>query len=95
MNGVFVFTGIPAPKGPIDVEADIIMRNMVLKNQVAVGTVNADRQAFENAISDLGIFMKRWPDALKSLITGRYRIEQYHELLLGDKSGIKNVIALD
>jgi hypothetical protein len=66
-----------------------------LKNQVAVGTVNADRQAFENAISDLGIFMKRWPDALKSLITGRYRIEQYHELLLGDKSGIKNVIALD
>jgi hypothetical protein len=68
---------------------------MVLKNQVAVGTVNADRQAFEDAIADLGIFMKRWPSALKSLITGRYRMEKYHELLLGDKHGIKNIIALD
>lgn len=95
MNGIFVFTGIPAPKGPIEIDSDIIMRNMVLKNQVAVGTVNADREAFENAIADLGVFMKRWPTALKSLITGRYRMEQYHELLLGDKSGIKNVIALD
>jgi len=95
MNGIFIFTGIPAPKLAIEIEADNIMRNMVLKNQVAVGTVNADRQAFEDAISDLGVFMKRWPDALKSLITGRYRMDNYHELLLGDKSGIKNVIALD
>jgi hypothetical protein len=59
-----------------------------------VGTVNADHKAFEDAISDLGIFLKRWPDAIKSLITGRYPIEKYQELLLGDKSGIKNVIAL-
>jgi threonine dehydrogenase-like Zn-dependent dehydrogenase len=95
MNGVFVFTGIPAPKGPIEIEADNIMRNMVLKNQVAVGTVNADKAAFTHAITDLGIFLKRWPSAIKSLITGRYKIEAYHDLLLGDKSGIKNVIALD
>jgi threonine dehydrogenase-like Zn-dependent dehydrogenase len=95
MNGVFVFTGIPAPKPAIEIEADIIMRNMVLKNQVAVGTVNADKDAFTHAIADLGIFLKRWPHAINSLITGRYKIDAYHELLLGDKSGIKNVIALD
>ena len=59
-----------------------------------IGTVNADRPAFENAISDLGIFMKRWPDAVRSLITGRFTLDNYEELLLGDKSGIKNVIAL-
>ena len=94
MNGVYVFTGIPAPRAPIEVEADNIMRNMVLKNQAVVGTVNADKKAFENAIDDLGIFMKRWPQALKSLITGRYTLDNYKELLLGDKSGIKNVIAL-
>ena len=94
MNGVYVFTGIPAPRSPIPVEADNIMRNMVLKNQAVVGTVNADKKAFEDAISDLGIFMKRWPKALKSLITGRYKIDNYKELLLGDKSGIKNVIAM-
>lgn len=94
MNGVYVFTGIPAPRSPIEVEADNIMRNMVLKNQAVVGTVNADKQAFENAIDDLGIFMQRWPHALKSLITGRYTLDNYKELLLGDKSGIKNIIAL-
>jgi threonine dehydrogenase-like Zn-dependent dehydrogenase len=94
MNGVYVFTGIPAPREPIPVEADNIMRNMVLKNQAVVGTVNADRKAFEDAIDDLGVFMKRWPTALNSLITGRYKLDNYKELLLGDKSGIKNVIAI-
>jgi threonine dehydrogenase-like Zn-dependent dehydrogenase len=94
MNGVYVFTGIPAPHPPIPIDADMIMRNMVLKNQVAVGSVNADRKAFQDAIADLGIFMKRWPDSLKSVITGRYRLEDYEELLVGEKSGIKNVIAL-
>ena len=36
---------IPA-QGSIEVDADLIMRNVVLKNQVVVGTVNADGQAF-------------------------------------------------
>jgi threonine dehydrogenase-like Zn-dependent dehydrogenase len=94
-NGVFVFTGIPTPKEHIRVEADIIMRNLVLKNQVVVGTVNADSAAFAAAIRDLGIFKQRWPDALHALITGRFPIQAYRELLLGTRSGIKNVIALD
>lgn len=95
LNGVFVFTGIPAPKAAIGIDADIIMRNLVLKNQLVVGTVNADRRAFEAAIADLGVFQERWPSELKSLITGRYPIDKFNELLLGEKSGIKNVIALD
>ena len=94
LNGIYVFTGIPAPKPAIGIDADIIMRNLVLKNQVVVGTVNADREAFEGAIRDLGIFLKRWPHALRSLITGRYKIDQYRDLLLGKATGIKNVIAL-
>lgn len=94
LNGVFVFTGIPAPRPPIEIEADLLMRNLVLKNQAVIGTVNADKGAFQNAIKDLDIFIKRWPDQLKSLITGRYRMDKYRELLIGDKAGIKNVIAI-
>ena len=95
MNGVFVFTGIPAWKRkPIEIDADLIMRNAVLKNQLAVGTVNADRPAFEAAIHDLGVFMKRWPDSLRAVITGRHSIDAYRELLLGDRNGIKNVITM-
>lgn len=94
-NGVFVFTGIPAPHPAIDVDADLIMRNVVLKNQVLVGTVNADRPAFQSAIRDLGTFLYRWPDALRALITSRKRIDSYQELLLSDRTGIKNIIAFD
>ena len=92
-NGAFIFTGIPAPKPPVEVEADIIMRNVVLKNQLIVGTVNADRAAFVSAIQDLGIFIERWPSALRSLITGRFKPDAYRELLLGKSTGIKNVIS--
>ncbi len=94
-NGIFVFTGIPSPHPPMGVDADLIMRNVVLKNQVVVGTVNADRPAFQAAIRDLGTFLYRWPDPLRSLITGRYRIDSYKELLLSERTGIKNVIAFD
>jgi len=94
LNGIFVFTGIPGHKAAIPVDADLIMRQMVLKNQVALGTVNADRPAFEHAIRDLAIFKRRWPQALQAVITGRYPLDAYRDLLLGKASGIKNVITL-
>jgi hypothetical protein len=71
------------------------MRNLVLKNQVVFGTVNAGRDSFENSIRDVGIFYKRWPDAVRSLITGRFPMEAHRELLLGKSGGIKNVIQLN
>ena len=94
LNGVFVFTGIPPHKPAIPVSADSLMRDMVLKNQVIVGTVNADRPAFENAIRDLGVFKKRWPKALNSVISGRFPMDAYRDLLLGKATGIKNVITI-
>jgi len=93
-NGIFVFTGVPGRKAPIEVDTDLIMRDLVLKNQVVFGTVNASRSTFEDAIRDLGDFMERWPDAVRALITGRYPIEAHRELLLGEAIGIKNIINL-
>lgn len=94
-NGIFVFTGVPGRKAPIEVDTDLLMRDLVLKNQVVFGTVNAGRSTFEDAIRDLGVFMKRWPDAVRSLITGRYPIAAHRELLLGQAIGIKNVISFE
>jgi hypothetical protein len=59
---------------------------------VVFGTVNAGRDCFENSIRDLGIFRKRWPDAVRALITGRFPISAHRDLLLGRAHGIKNVI---
>ncbi len=93
-NAVFVFTGVPGRKAPIEVDTDLLMRDAVLKNQVIFGTVNAGKDSFENAIRDLGIFTRHWPQAVRSLITGRYPIESAPNLLLGKADGIKNVIAI-
>ena len=93
-NGVFVFTGVPGRKAPVEVDTDLLMRNLVLKNQAVFGTVNAGRDAFEAAVADLGRFVARWPDQVRALITSRRPPEDYKELATGKSEGIKNVIAV-
>ena len=94
-NGIFVFTGVPGRKGPVEVDTDLMMRNLVLKNQVVFGTVNAGRDAFEASIRDLGAFLASWPEAVRSIITGRFPMEAHGDLLSGKSGGIKNVIQLN
>jgi threonine dehydrogenase-like Zn-dependent dehydrogenase len=93
LNGVIVFTGIPAPEKSLPVQADQLMRDIVLKNQIVVGTVNADPQAIANAIRDLGAFKRRWGNSVRDVITTRHRIDAYRDVLLGRAQGIKNVIS--
>jgi len=93
-NGIFVFTGVPGKEQDLDLDTGLIMKNLVLKNQIVIGTVNAGFDAFQTAIRDLAAFYGRWPGAVRALITGRYPIEGFHDLLFGPAQGIKNVIAL-
>src|SRR5918994_522818 len=92
-NGVFVFTGVPGRKHRIEVPGDAIMRNLVLRNQTVVGTVNAGRSDFESAARDLLAIGERWPGTLETLVTGRYPMSQFCERAL-DGRGIKDVIAV-
>ena len=39
LNGVYIFTGIPAPGDPIPVDANQLMRNIVLQNQAIVSMI--------------------------------------------------------
>lgn len=91
-NGVFCFTGVPGRKAPIAVDADLLMRNLVLKNQLVFGTVNAGPNAFAAAIADLAQFHARWPEALRALVTGRFAPERAIDLVTGQTKGIKNVV---
>jgi threonine dehydrogenase-like Zn-dependent dehydrogenase len=92
-NGVFVFTGVPGRRGPIECNPDLLMRNMVLKNQLVFGTVNAGANAFVDAIADLDRFHARWPEQLRGLITGRYAPEAAPELLAGHLPPLKSVVS--
>lgn len=93
-NSIFIFTGVPALGVSSEVDTDAIMRNAVLKNQVILGTVNAGKEAFDAAIRALATMNQRWPATVRALITGRYPLDAYRDLLLGQPGGIKNVLAL-
>lgn len=92
-NGIFVLTGVPGLQAFIEADPARLMRDMVLKNQVLLGTVNAGAEAFASALRDLDVFRRRWPEAVQTLIAGRYPLEQAPELILGRPTGIKTVIA--
>lgn len=94
-NGVAILTGVPGLHGRSEVDTDRVMRNLVLSNQIILGTVNSGRDGFGAAIADLGEFKRRWPAAVCGLITGRHPIESYRELLLGQPGGIKNLISFE
>jgi glucose 1-dehydrogenase len=91
-NGIFIFTGVPGHKAPITLDAEPIMRALVLENQLLYGTVNAGPPAFDASIRDLGKFNARWPGPVRELITGHFPPEQITDILSPGHGGIKNVI---
>jgi len=91
-NGVFVFTGVPGEKPASELDMAHIMRNMVLKNQVVLGTVNAGRKAYANALEDLERIEERWPGILDRLFTAHIPLSEAEHYLVGESRGIKNVV---
>jgi threonine dehydrogenase-like Zn-dependent dehydrogenase len=92
-NGIFIFSGVPGGNKPIEIDLDTIMRNIVLRNQVLFGTVNASRAAFEESVRELEQFMTLFPNAVRSLITERARFDEA-PALLARPGGIKQVVAM-
>jgi threonine dehydrogenase-like Zn-dependent dehydrogenase len=92
-NGVFIFSGVPGGGTPFEIDLDGIMREIVLKNQVLFGTVNASRAAFEASVRQLEQFMTLFPDAVRGLITERATLDQA-PAMLRKPGGIKQVIAM-
>jgi len=95
-NGIFIFTGVPAPMNDITLDAGALMRDIVLGNQVVLGTVNAPKIAFENGLRDLQEFQKRWPEALKSLITGYLPLDNFRDTVdRANRDEIKTVLTIN
>jgi threonine dehydrogenase-like Zn-dependent dehydrogenase len=90
-NGVMILTGVPGGTTDIEIDAQRIMRDAVLENQLIYGTVNAGPGAFAHAIADLAKFEARWPKQTRALITGKFPPENIGDVLAG-KGAIKSVI---
>ena len=93
INGVYVLTGIPGGDRPINVEGPSLMRQLVLRNQVMVGSVNASPKHFQMAVDDLRKAKKTWGNTIDRLITHRFLCSQYGEALsLHSTDEIKSIL---
>jgi threonine dehydrogenase-like Zn-dependent dehydrogenase len=70
-NGVLVLTSVTSGQREVSVPTDAINLEFVLGNKVMVGTVNANRDAFELGVRDLAMAESRFPGWLSRLITRR------------------------
>ncbi|WP_224240502.1 glucose 1-dehydrogenase [Hyalangium gracile] len=91
-NGIFVFTGVPGRKEPLELEGGALLKQLVLNNQVVLGTVNAADMDFDAALEDLERFRARWPGRLEAMITARHPPEEFKKVVGGKLGGIKHVI---
>jgi threonine dehydrogenase-like Zn-dependent dehydrogenase len=69
INGIYVATGIPAGKRPMTIMAGDILQQMVLKNQIILGSVNASIDHYKMAVEDLQACYEKWPDQIQQVIT--------------------------
>ncbi len=77
MNGVYVLTGVPGGDRPLQIDGADLIRRLVLKNQVMVGSVNAARDHFQMAVDDLQHAKLLWGDHLDKLVTNRHRFDDF------------------
>ena len=93
INGVYVLTGIPGGKRPLEVDGGSLLRTLVLKNQLMFGSVNASTVHYQMAIADLVSAQLRWGALVQQLITHRHRPQDLSPVFLVHPSDeIKAVI---
>lgn len=80
-NGIYIATGIPDGKRPVTIPAGDLIQQLVLKNQVVIGSVNAGIEHYEMAVRDLQACHERWPDAMAKLITERFHFSEFQKAL--------------
>jgi lipopolysaccharide biosynthesis regulator YciM len=57
------------------------MEQLVLRNQILLGSVNASIHHYQMAVDDLNACLKQWPDAIKSIITEKVPYKEFDKAL--------------
>ena len=81
LNGVYVLTGIPGGDRPLQIPGAELVRQLVLDNQVMLGSVNAARGHFQMAADDLAQAQLRWGSLIAGLVTHRYSLDRFAGLM--------------
>lgn len=77
INGIYMLTGIPEDSHPVSISGDELIRQVVLKNQILLGSVNASRRHYEMAVNDLKEAGRKWKGLIEKMITEKVPLEEY------------------
>ena len=92
-NGVLALTGVPPEAATAELNVGRALRNLVLRNELVFGAVNAGRRDHLSAIRHLEQFMVLFPDSVRALITDRVALDEVPQILT-EKRGIKSVVEM-
>lgn len=93
INGIYVLTGIPGGSRPINIDGASLIQQMVLKNQLMLGSVNAGMDDFKRGIEELTAAHQKFPEEIRKIITGKIPVEQFQKAFDShDANVIKTVI---
>jgi threonine dehydrogenase-like Zn-dependent dehydrogenase len=87
-NGIVCLVGIGASQ-VLDFDIGRLNRSMVINNNVAFGSVNANREHYSNAVEALARADKAW---LAKLISRRVPLSRWHEALERRPADVKVII---
>jgi threonine dehydrogenase-like Zn-dependent dehydrogenase len=90
-GGIVCLTGLSPAGGALSVEAGSINRDLVLQNNVVLGSVNANHRHYEAAAAALAAADRSW---LERMVTRRVPLEHYEQALESQADDVKVVIEL-
>ncbi|WP_207494937.1 glucose 1-dehydrogenase [Aridibaculum aurantiacum] len=81
INGIYVATGIPSGERPLTIMAGDLMQQLVLKNQIILGSVNASIDHYKMAVEDLYASYEKWPGPIQAIITEKIPFTDFEKAL--------------
>ncbi|HET9372802.1 MAG TPA: glucose 1-dehydrogenase [Vicinamibacterales bacterium] len=91
-NGVLVLSSVTGGDRVVEIHADKINLEFVLGNKVMVGTVNANREYFEQGVRDMAHCEADYPGWLARLLTHPVEGLENHRLLLETLTSARGAI---
>jgi len=95
-GSIYVMTGIPREEVLMQIDAALLVRQIVRYNQVLVGCVNSNRSHFETALGDIGRINSSYRSILDQMLTERLSFQDYARAFLPKgPNHIKTVIEVE
>ncbi|HEX2916172.1 MAG TPA: glucose 1-dehydrogenase [Chloroflexia bacterium] len=94
INGVMVLTSVTGGHNNLSIDPNMLNMQIMMGNQVVVGSVNANRRYFEMGAESWQRIEKKWPGLLAAVITRKLPFEAFKEALIKDRTGIKTVLQI-